>query len=73
MAYLGPAEAEAVGLEPTSGGDPPPVIKTGPGSGRLASIASIGQFRELESNQRPPGSEPGVTTSSNCPGSTSSF
>ncbi len=23
-------EAEAVGLEPTSGGDPPPVFKTGP-------------------------------------------
>jgi hypothetical protein len=28
------------------------------------------QFRGLESNQRPPGSEPGVTTSSNCPGIT---
>ena len=27
------------------------------------------KFRELESNQRPPGSEPGVTTGSNCPGS----
>jgi hypothetical protein len=27
------------------------------------------KFRGLESNQRPPGSEPGVTTSSNCPGS----
>ena len=26
------------------------------------------QFRELESNQRPPGSEPGVTTNSNYPG-----
>ena len=25
------------------------------------------KLRELESNQRPPGSEPGVTTSSNCP------
>jgi hypothetical protein len=28
---------------------------------------SISQLRGLESNQRPPGSEPGVTTSSNCP------
>jgi hypothetical protein len=27
------------------------------------------KLRGLESNQRPPGSEPGVTTSSNCPGS----
>ena len=26
------------------------------------------KFRGLESNQRPPGSEPGVTTNSNCPG-----
>ena len=29
----------------------------------------IQKFRGLESNQRPPGSEPGVTTGSNCPGS----
>ena len=29
----------------------------------------IKKFRGLESNQRLPGSEPGVTTSSNCPGS----
>ncbi len=26
------------------------------------------KFRGLESNQRPPGSEPGATTSSSCPG-----
>lgn len=60
-----------MGLEPTSGDDPPPVFKTGPSSGRLASVGdlSVSQFRGLESNQRPPGSEPGVTTSSNCPGS----
>ena len=57
--------AEAVGLEPTSGYHPPPVFKTGSSSGRMTSI----ELRGLESNQRPPGSEPGVTTSSNCPGS----
>jgi hypothetical protein len=31
------------------------------------------KFRGLESNQRPPGSEPGVTTSSNCPGVVKDF
>jgi hypothetical protein len=33
-------------------------------SGRMTSVCKL---RELESNQRPPGSEPGVTTNSNCP------
>jgi hypothetical protein len=32
-------------------------------------VASVCKLRELESNQRPPGSEPGVTTNSNCPAS----
>ena len=44
----------------------PPVFKTGSSSGRMASDCKL---RELESNQRPPGSEPGVTTSSNYPAS----
>ena len=35
LAYLG--EAEAVGLEPTSGFEPPPVFKTGPSSSRMTS------------------------------------
>jgi hypothetical protein len=59
----GPFEAEAVGLEPTSDPRPPPAFKTGPSTGRMAS-----KFRGLDSNQRPPRSERGVTTSSNCPG-----
>ena len=42
----------------------PPVFKTGSSSGRMASDCKL---RELESNQRPPGSEPGVTTNSNYP------
>ncbi len=29
---------------------------------------NLSKFRGLESNQRPPGSEPGVTTNSSCPG-----
>ena len=59
-----------MGLEPTSGFWPPPVFKTGSSSGRMTSVANIAiKFRGLESNQRPPGSEPGVTTSSNYPGS----
>ena len=33
-----------------------------------SSLVTTFQLRGLESNQRPPGSEPGVTTSSNCPG-----
>lgn len=45
---------------------PPPVFKTGSSSGRMASVVKL---RGSESNQRPPGSEPGVTTSSNYPGS----
>ncbi len=44
----------------------PPVFKTGSSSGRMASDCKL---RELESNQRPPGSEPGVTTNSNYPAS----
>ena len=40
-----------------------PVFKTGSSSGRMTSI----ELRGLESNQRPPGSEPGVATSSNHP------
>ena len=44
---------------------PSPVFKTGSSSGRMASV----KFRGLESNQRTPGSGPGVTTNSNCPGS----
>ena len=46
---------------------PSPVFKTGSSSGRMTSVHSI-KLRGLESNQRPPGSEPGVTTSSNYPG-----
>ena len=42
----------------------PPVFKTGSSSGRITSVQ---QLRELESNQRPPGSEPGVTTNSDYP------
>src|SRR5688572_7839232 len=33
-------------------------------------MTSVSKLRELESNQRPPGSEPGVTTNSNYPAST---
>ena len=47
---------------------PPPVFKTGSSSGRMPSV-SPRKLRGLESNQRPPGSEPGVTTNSNYPGS----
>ena len=32
-------------------------------------MTSVCELRELESNQRPPGSEPGVTTNSNYPAS----
>ena len=48
----------------THNGVTAPVFETGSSSGRMTSV----KFRGLESNQRPPGSEPGVTTSSNCPG-----
>jgi hypothetical protein len=63
-------EAEAVGLEPTSGPRPPPVFETGPSSSRMTSVRTgvDKKFRGLESNQRPPRSERGVTTTSNCPG-----
>ena len=44
----------------------PPVFKTGSSSGRMTSVCKL---RGLESNQRPPGSEPGVTTNSNYPAS----
>src|SRR4051812_38488494 len=37
----GPREAEAVELEPTSGPRPPPVFKTGPSSGRMASFSRV--------------------------------
>src|SRR5690348_13077966 len=60
--------AEAVGLEPTSGPRPPPAFKTGPSTGRMASVRLEPEFRGLDSNQRPPRSERGVTTDSNCPG-----
>ena len=64
----GRVAAEAVGLEPTSGPRPPPVFRTGPSSGRMASVRLDSEFRGLDSNQRPPRSERGVTTTSNCPG-----
>src|SRR6266576_1868861 len=48
---------------------PPPVFETGSSSSRMTSVIwDATKFRGLESNQRLPGSEPGVTTSSNCPG-----
>ena len=59
--------AEAARLELATV-QPAPVFETGSSSGRMTSVLNF-QFRGLESNQRPPGSEPGVTTSSNCPGS----
>ena len=48
----------------THNGVTAPVFETGSSSGRMTSE----KFRGLESNQRPPGSEPGVATSSNHPG-----
>ena len=62
-------EAEAVGLEPTSGSraatcfQDRPLIR--PDGFREDSRS---EFRGLESNQRPPRSGRGVTTTSNCPG-----
>ena len=41
-------KAEAVGLEPTSGFQPPPVFRTGSSSGRMASVVKL---RRLELNQ----------------------
>jgi hypothetical protein len=71
------SDAEAVGLEPTSGlcrhlfsrqaPDPAGSLPSIDGSCLVSS-----QFRGLESNQRPPRSERGVTTNSNCPGFTHS-
>ena len=57
-------QAEAVGLEPTSA-VAPAVFKTVSSSSRMTSIDC--KLRELESNQRHPGSEPGVTANSNYP------
>ena len=62
-------EAEAVRLELTSGQMPPPIFEIGSSSGRITSVLHFEKFRGLESNQWPPGSEPGVTTNSNYPGS----
>ena len=45
---------------------PLPVFKTGSSSSRMTSDYKL---RELESNQRPPGSEPGVATNSDYPAS----
>ncbi len=62
--------AEAVGLEPTIRAKRTPVFETGPSSGRMTSFQftfTFTKLRGLESNQRPPSSELGVTTSSNCP------
>ena len=65
----GRVAAEAVGLEPTSGPraatcfQDRPLIRPG---GFREGLTQ--EFRGLESNQRPPRSERGVTTSSNCPG-----
>jgi hypothetical protein len=70
LVYLSSDQAEAVGLEPTIRAKRTPVFGTGPSSGRMTSVKRANcplQLRGLESNQRPPGSEPGVTTSSNCP------
>jgi hypothetical protein len=68
-------QAEAVGLEPTSGHRRHPFSRRAPDpAGWLPSIDLRHlhhlQFRGLESNQRPPRSERGVTTTSNCPGFT---
>jgi hypothetical protein len=72
-----PPQAEAVGLEPTSGHRRRPFSRRAPDpAGWLPSLDLLYldhlQFRGLESNQRPPRSERGVTTTSNCPGVTSS-
>ena len=65
----GPFEAEAVGLEPTSGYDAATCFQDRPlirPDGFREDLQL--EFRGLESNQRPPRSERGVTTTSNCPG-----
>ena len=55
-----------MGLEPTSGTARRPCSRRAPDP--AGWLPSFGQFRGQGSNLRPPGSEPGVTTSSNCPG-----
>ena len=65
----GPFEAEAVGLEPTSGYDAATCFQDRPlirPDGFREDLQP--EFQGLESNQRPPRSERGVTTTSNCPG-----
>jgi hypothetical protein len=65
----GPSEAEAVGLEPTSGDYAATCFQDRPLIRPDGFREGLNQeFRGLESNQRPPRSERGVTTSSNCPG-----
>jgi hypothetical protein len=62
-------EAEAVGLEPTNGHAATCFqdrLLIQPDDFRC-------KLRELESNQRPPGSEPGVTTNSDYPASISLY
>lgn len=64
------ARAGAVGLEPTSGPSPPPRFQDEALIRPVGSLKlAIPAFRGLESNQRPPRSERGVTTNRNCPGS----
>jgi hypothetical protein len=70
LSFVEREQAEAVGLEPTIRPRRTPVFETGPSSGRMTSVTirnQLLQLRGLESNQRPPSSELGVTTSSNCP------
>ena len=55
-----------MGLEPTSGSEAATGFQDRP---LIQPDDFHNQFRGLESNQRPPGSEPGVATSSDCPGS----
>ena len=66
LTYLS-AKAEAVGLEPTSGQRRHPFSRRAPHPAGWLPFQSS-QFRGPESNQRPPRSERGVTTSSNYPG-----
>jgi hypothetical protein len=83
LAYLGvrlrageadrSTEAEAVGLEPTSGFCRRLFSRQAPDPAGWLPLFVIRhlddfQIRGLESNQRPPRSERGVTTNSNCPG-----
>ena len=63
----GPVKAEGEGLEPPSGPCRHLFSRQVPHPAGCLPLAN--KLRGLESNQRPPGSEPGVTTSSNYPGS----